>query len=187
MLSIHTLSHDAESYLMSQDTFAWSGALQAQLREERTRVILPFLAVVLCFCSLCIAFFFLYLFISLSAVITPASPFFPSPSLSVYGSLPLSLLLCSLWIPSGPTAGDYYTHRRICSPPISLCPLPPNSPPLCLFLSLSLSLFLSPFIHFLHQRECVYLCSHAQVFQPSFPLSSSSPPFLTLSPFLQSI
>ncbi|CAB1438516.1 unnamed protein product [Pleuronectes platessa] len=36
-----TLHHDAGSYLMSRATFAWSGALPAQLPEERTESVNP--------------------------------------------------------------------------------------------------------------------------------------------------
>lgn len=167
---------------MSRATFAWSGALGAQLRDEGTEVIFLFPAVSLCFGSLS------------PSLLWSHPP--PSTTLSLF--LTLSPPLCSQWIPSGSTAGDYYTHRQIRSLSISLCPLPPSSPTI----SSSPSSFPSPpppmlSIHFYSFPPSawmwVFVCVSVHMHRSSSPLpfSSSShlPPSLSLSPspFLQSI
>lgn len=193
MLSIHTLSHDAESYLMSRATFAWSGAVQAELREESTEVIFlsPLSPSVSALLSLCI---------SLSASLLwssppphPSLPFSPSSSHCLSLSTPLNLSLFPSAVSEFPrvrqretiTLTDGFALLQFLS--VLFLPALPlfHHPSLLLLLLCSQAyppalLFITSTVHEC-VCLCVFLCTHAQVFQPSPP---PPPPPASLLPFL---
>lgn len=178
MLSIHTLSHDAESYLMSRATFAWSGALGAQLRDEGTEVIFLFPTVSHCFGSLSPSVP-LYLLLCCDRT-HPPPPLSLSSSLSLLPSavseFPRVRQRETITLTDGFALFQFLSVRFL-----PALPLFHHHPlPFLLFLLCSPSTFILS----LHQHECGYLCAFVYTCTGLPALSPSPPPPISLLPFL---